>query len=56
MSCQNKVVFEFTSFSLFWQEITAPSGSHESSYGAKILSRIKYLVLSCLILSKKIVK
>ncbi len=35
MSCQNKVVFESASFSLFWQDIAAPSGTMPVIFGEK---------------------
>ncbi len=57
MSCQNKVVFEFTSFSLFWQDIAATSGAHQFIFGIKrfnimihgIIVRFIVLLFFCLI-------
>ncbi len=54
MSRQNKVVFEFTSFSLFWQDIAAASGAHSFIYGAKMLKTNEKPVFSKPVIPQKL--
>ncbi len=40
------MVFEFTSFSLFWQNIVAASGTMQVIFGVKMLKVINYFLIS----------